>query len=54
MLRTCPRASLLQENKTLPSKLARRARAKKWLRKAQVKKKKKKMMMRAPNMILMR
>jgi hypothetical protein len=52
--RTYPRVSLLHENKTLPSKLARRGRARKWLNKAQVKNKKNMMMMRAPNMIPMR
>jgi hypothetical protein len=49
-------ASLLQENRTLPSKLARRARTKNRLKKAQAKKKKMMMimMMRAPNIIPMR
>jgi hypothetical protein len=58
MLTTCPMASLLQENRTLPSKLARRARTRNRLKKAQAKKKKKMMMMimmmRAPNIIPMR
>jgi hypothetical protein len=51
---TCPKASLLQENKTPPSKLARRARARKWWKNDQVKKKKMMMMIREPSMIPMR
>jgi hypothetical protein len=54
MSRIDPRASLLQENKTLLSKLARRPRARKWWKKAQARKKMVMVMMRAPNMIPMR
>ncbi len=42
MSRTCPKASFFQENKTLPSKLARRTRSRKWWKKVQVMMKKKK------------
>jgi hypothetical protein len=55
MSRIFPRVSLLQENKILPSKLAIRAKAKKWWKKAQVKKEKMMIvMMRASNMMPMR
>jgi hypothetical protein len=48
--------SLLEEKKALPSKLARRARAREWWKKAQVKMMMKMtmMMMRASSMIPMR
>jgi hypothetical protein len=54
MSRTYPRGSSFQSNKILLSKLSRRARARRLLKKAQVKKKLMIVMMKAPSMILKR